>query len=103
MSVTSNLALLYRYIGRDAEAEPLYLQTVETQRRLLGPEHPDPFASINNLGLVYQSLGRYEVTLLLGEVPASPTLLAGVLIVGTLVLHTLLSLRHARLSVAPSA
>ena len=27
---------------------------------MLGPEHPDTLASVNNLGLVLESQGRYE-------------------------------------------
>ena len=39
--------------GKYAQAEALYSQTLEIQRRVLGPEHPDTLMSMNNLAIVY--------------------------------------------------
>ena len=40
---------LYQNQGRYAEAEALYLATLETCKRVLGDEHPDTLWSMNNL------------------------------------------------------
>ena len=56
----TNLAGLYSSQGRFAEAEPLYLETLETQRRVLGDEHPDTLLVMGNLALLYRNQGRYE-------------------------------------------
>ncbi len=48
-----------RIRGRYAEAEPLYLETVETQKRVLGDDHPDTLISINNLATLYENQGRW--------------------------------------------
>ena len=37
----NNLADVYDEEGKYAQAEALYSQTLEIQRRVLGPEHPD--------------------------------------------------------------
>ena len=37
----NNLANVYRWQGKYAQAEALYSQTLEIRRRVLGPEHPD--------------------------------------------------------------
>lgn len=65
----------------------------------LGPRYlPAPEVSL--ILLTETILGPIWVWLALGEVPPSTTLLAGLLIVGTLLLHTLLSLRMAMLKTA---
>jgi tetratricopeptide (TPR) repeat protein len=56
----NNLAILYSKQGRYAEAEPLYLRTLEIRKRVLGEEHPDTLGTIANLGLLYNSTARYE-------------------------------------------
>jgi tetratricopeptide (TPR) repeat protein len=56
----NNLTLLYRKQGRYAEAEPLYLETLETRKRVLGDDHPDTVVSMNGLAKLYQILGRYD-------------------------------------------
>jgi len=53
------LANLYWNQGRYAEAEPLYLETLETRKRVLGDDHPDTLHSMNNLAIVYLDQGRY--------------------------------------------
>ena len=58
----------------------------------LGPRYlPAPEVSL--ILLVETILGPIWVWLALGEVPLGTTLLAGVLIVGTLFVHTLMSLK----------
>ena len=56
----NNLAGLYWSQGRYAEAEPLFLETLETQKRVLGNDHPDTLTSMNNLGGLYIKLRRYD-------------------------------------------
>ncbi len=65
----------------------------------LGPRYlPAPEVSL--ILLVETVLGPIWVWLALGEVPQTTTLIAGLLIVGTLLTHTLLSLRDAKPSAA---
>src|SRR5256885_4299742 len=45
----SNLASTYRNQGRWKEAEELFVQVMETRKRVLGAEHPDMLISMNNL------------------------------------------------------
>jgi len=45
--------------GKFADAEALYSQTLEIQRRVLGPEHPDTLLSMMNLANVYGYQGKY--------------------------------------------
>ena len=52
----NNLALLYRSMGRYAEAEPLYRQPGDPGEAL-GEDHPDYAASLNNLAALYQAMG----------------------------------------------
>ena len=56
----SNVARLYGYQGRYAEAEPLFLATLEAQRRVLGDGHPNTLISMGNLSEIYVALGRAE-------------------------------------------
>ena len=55
----NNLAALYASQGRYGEAEPLYSETLQLSREVLGPRHPDTLSSMNNLALLYPSQGRY--------------------------------------------
>jgi len=54
-----NLAGLYLNQSRFAEAEPLYVATLETQERVLGDDHPDTLGSMDNLAILYLYPGRY--------------------------------------------
>ncbi|MBU2621467.1 MAG: tetratricopeptide repeat protein [Proteobacteria bacterium] len=45
--------------GRYTEALPLAQQILEIRKKVLGPEHPDTAISLNNLALLYYSLGDY--------------------------------------------
>jgi tetratricopeptide (TPR) repeat protein len=46
--------------GRYNEAEELFVQVIETQKKVLGEEHPDTLTSINNLALTYCNQGRWK-------------------------------------------
>ncbi|MEG4205016.1 tetratricopeptide repeat protein [Microcoleus sp. Pol7_A1] len=54
------LAGLYESQGRYSEAEPLYLQAVEIDRRSLPEDHPSLATHLNNLAALYKSQGRYS-------------------------------------------
>ncbi|MEO1387981.1 MAG: tetratricopeptide repeat protein, partial [Cyanobacteria bacterium J06634_6] len=51
---------LYKSQGRYEQAEPLYIQALDLWRKLLGEDHPNIAASLNNLAGLYSSQGRYE-------------------------------------------
>ena len=55
----NNLAILYREMGRYAEAEPLYRRSLEIREKQLGRDHPDVAGSLNNLANLYSDMGRY--------------------------------------------
>jgi non-specific serine/threonine protein kinase/serine/threonine-protein kinase len=55
----NNLALIYHYRGKYAQAEALQSQTLKIKRRVLGPEHPNTLGSMNNLANVYRRQGKY--------------------------------------------
>jgi len=55
-----HLALLYHYMHRMDDAEPLYLKVVEARTRQLGPRSPRLSPYLNNLGRFYKDTGRYE-------------------------------------------
>ncbi|MBD1892719.1 tetratricopeptide repeat protein [Coleofasciculus sp. FACHB-SPT9] len=56
----NNLAGLYYSQGRYSEAEPLYLQAIEIDKKSLPPDHPEIATSLNNLAELYRSQGRYS-------------------------------------------
>ena len=51
-----NLASTYQSQGRLEEAEELFVQVVEAQKRVLGQEHPETL--ISNLSSTYYGQGR---------------------------------------------
>ena len=59
-SSMANLASTYSNQGRWKEAEELFLQVIETLKKVLGEEHPDTLTSISNLGSVLERQGNYK-------------------------------------------
>ncbi|KAJ3571480.1 hypothetical protein NPX13_g5363 [Xylaria arbuscula] len=55
-----NIAESYFILGKYDNAELLYRQTLELREEVLGREHPDTLASMNNLAGVLDSQGKYE-------------------------------------------
>ena len=51
---------LYQVRGRYDEAEPLLLETLEIQKRVLGDDHPETLTFMNNLASLYFAQGRYD-------------------------------------------
>jgi len=56
----NDLAILYASQGSYSEAEPLYEQAIEIDKRSLPKDHPYLASSLNNLAGLYKSLGRYS-------------------------------------------
>jgi tetratricopeptide (TPR) repeat protein len=48
------------YDGRYKEVEPWYLQVMETNKAVLGEEHPDTLVSMGNLASTYRNQGRWK-------------------------------------------
>jgi len=55
----AKLAEWYYEQDRYDEAEPLYLERLEIQERVLGKEHPDVLSSVNDLARLYCQQRRY--------------------------------------------
>jgi CHAT domain-containing protein/Flp pilus assembly protein TadD len=53
------LANLYRHMGDDKQAEPLYVQAHDICKKTLGEKHPDYATSLSNLAGLYKSKGDY--------------------------------------------
>jgi eukaryotic-like serine/threonine-protein kinase len=56
-----SLADAYWYEGKHTEAEALLSRTLEIERRVLPPEHPDTLFVLADLGQMYQRQGRYDL------------------------------------------
>jgi tetratricopeptide (TPR) repeat protein len=54
------LANAYAAQGEYTRAEPLFVQTLEIERRVLGPEHPDLLVTLSGVASMYQREGKYE-------------------------------------------
>ena len=64
-----NLAIVLREQGQWQEAEQMYREALEVQRRVLGLEHLDTLASMHSLGVVLRDQGKWqEAEEMLGEV-----------------------------------
>jgi Tetratricopeptide repeat len=55
----NNLVAILGYEGHYAESEKVVRQTLDIQRRVLGPAHPDPLMAMNNLAVTMGYEGRY--------------------------------------------
>ena len=60
LKTVMNLAIVLRGQGRPDEARKINEQTLEIQRRVLGPEHPDSLATMENLATVLRDLGKRD-------------------------------------------
>jgi hypothetical protein len=60
-----NLVVTLGFMGRDTEAEDLLRQTLEIQRRVLGPDHPETARTIYTLSCFAARQGRRDEALLL--------------------------------------
>jgi hypothetical protein len=66
----NNLASVYDDQGKYTQAEALYGQTLEVQRRVLGPEHGHTLGTLSDFASMYQREGKYA----LAETYAAQTL-----------------------------
>ncbi len=55
-----SLATLLQAQGKLGEAEPLFREALDGQRRTLGDSHPDTLLSINNLASLLQAQGKFS-------------------------------------------
>jgi putative hemolysin len=55
----ANLASTYWNQGRWSDAKKIFVQVMETRRRVLGEEHPDTLTSMANLASTYCNQGRW--------------------------------------------
>jgi tetratricopeptide (TPR) repeat protein len=55
----NNLARLYEFQDRYAEAEPLYNRSLSIRENALGPEHPDVATGLTDLAVFHGVQGRY--------------------------------------------
>jgi tetratricopeptide (TPR) repeat protein len=53
-----NLALLYRYLGRYQEAEPLFQRALAISEKALPPDHPDTGITLENYASLLRELNR---------------------------------------------
>jgi Flp pilus assembly protein TadD len=60
LSSLNNLAILLKYKGDLAGAEPLLRRVIEARERTLGPEHPDTLRSLNNLANLLKDKGDLD-------------------------------------------
>ena len=55
----NNVAFTLEKERRNAEAEKIYRQALDIQRRVVGPEHPDTLLTMDNLNNTVAEQGRY--------------------------------------------
>jgi eukaryotic-like serine/threonine-protein kinase len=55
----NNLAITLNDENRHSEAEKIYREALDVERRVLGPEHPDTLGTMNNLANTLQAEGHY--------------------------------------------
>ncbi|MBY0424224.1 MAG: tetratricopeptide repeat protein, partial [Cytophagales bacterium] len=60
ISVSNNLASIYRKLGRMGEAEPLYTKSISLAKAKYGENSTEYTNLLNNLGLLYDDMGNYE-------------------------------------------
>ena len=59
-ALENNLALLYLYSGRFADAEPIFRRLLATGREVEGPEHPNTLNTMHNLASVLWQTERLD-------------------------------------------
>ncbi len=56
----NNLAELYKAQGHYEKSEPLFIESLDLRKKILGKQHPDTLVSMYNLALLYKAQGHYE-------------------------------------------
>ena len=62
-TVRHNYAKLLKDVGRYEESAPLFEESIETQRIIVGPEHRRVMDELNNLGYVRHQLQQYDLAI----------------------------------------
>ena len=60
LTAETGLAVVYRWEGRFAEAEPLNIKAVVGSCRVLGEEHRETLLRITSLGILYEEEAKYS-------------------------------------------
>ena len=60
LALKMSLARLLHNQGMFREAEPLFRETLEAHRRILGDSHPGTLNSMNNLALLLKDQGKFD-------------------------------------------
>ncbi|KAF2834152.1 kinesin light chain 3 [Patellaria atrata CBS 101060] len=60
LTLTWKYAMTLYSDGRYNESEELFMQVMETRKRVLGDEHPDTLTSMANLASTYRNQGRWK-------------------------------------------
>ncbi len=66
-SIRNALGETYYYLNEPALATRQFERALELRRATLGPDHPDTLAAVDNLGMAFQSSGRFAEALPLLE------------------------------------
>ncbi len=66
-AVRQNFASMYQQTGRYNEAKALLLKTLESDRQIVGENHPDYAITLQNLGALYQKTGKLDSAVRLFE------------------------------------
>jgi non-specific serine/threonine protein kinase/serine/threonine-protein kinase len=56
----ATIGAVYTGLGMYADAQPLLAQALQTQKQVLGEDHPESLATANHLGNVYWYQGKYQ-------------------------------------------
>src|SRR5262249_28231625 len=60
VNMQNNLAVLYQYLARSRDAEPLLLRSLKAREDTLPADDPLIAHSLNNLAELYRLMGRFE-------------------------------------------
>ena len=61
----NNLAVLYRILGRHAEAEPLFRRALAIAEKTFGPEHPNFVRILENYADLLRETGRDDLAIMI--------------------------------------
>ena len=67
----NNLGELYRNLEQYVQAEPYFEEAIALRKARFGTDHPTYIVALNNLTVLYQSMGNYQRAIELGNVVLS--------------------------------
>lgn len=59
-TLSNLLGVCFYYLGKTKQAESLFLEALEIQKKILGDQHPDYATILNNLAALYKSQGTFD-------------------------------------------